>query len=153
MITLAQYLGPYANHPDVTREIRSNADLMLDKVSEILQAAQSDGVTLHINPHTGCYVAGNGNGGFRPAGATVGAPASKHKSGHAVDIYDPHRELARWVWKNQSAVEGSGLHIERPEWTPTWLHFQDVAPGSGVFAFIPNASAPLAAKLPEQTAA
>lgn len=153
MITLAQYFGPYDKHPDATREVRESAEGLLEKVSEILQAAEADGVTLLVNHRTGSFVAGEGNGGFRPTSSTVGAPSSKHKSGHAVDVYDPNRELASWVWKNQAIVLGYGLHIERPEWTPSWVHFQDVAPASGVFAFIPNASAPLASKLPEQTVA
>lgn len=153
MITLAQYLGPYANHPDATREVKTNAEGMLDKVSDVLQAAQADGVALNVNPRTGSYVAGEGNGGLRPAASTVGAPQSKHKTGHAVDVYDPNRELASWVWANKDIVERAGLHIERPEWTPSWVHFQDVAPASGVFAFVPNSSAPLASKLPEQEVA
>lgn len=153
MITLDQYFGPHASSPDATPEVREAAGHLLDSVSEILQAAQNDGLDLPVNPATGSLIAGNGNGGFRPSASTVGAPASKHKSGHAVDIHDPKRELARWAWKNKALLEYHGLHIERPEWTPTWLHLQDVPPASGVFAFIPNSSAPLAAKLPEQLTA
>ena len=151
MISLEQYLGPYAN--DATPEINAAAMGLLSKVDEILLGAQSDGVPMPLNPHTGCAISGDGNGGFRGTASTVGADHSQHRKGHAVDIYDPKRELASWVWKNKEVVESQGLHIERPEWTPTWVHFQDVPPASGVFAFIPNASPPLAEKLPEQSVA
>ena len=153
MITLAQYLGPYARSASVTPEIMVNAQALLSAVDGVLQAAKSDGVKLHVNPVTGSFVSGDGNGGFRVPTVAVGAPQSKHKTGHAVDVYDPHRELASWAWRNRPLVANAGLHIERPEWTPTWVHFQNVAPGSGVFAFIPNNNPPLAAKLPEQDAA
>jgi hypothetical protein len=153
MITREQYFGPYIGNAEVTPEMEANADGLLGKVNGVLDAAASDGITLHVNPHTGCNVAGDGNGGFRLQATTVGADHSKHKVAHAVDVYDPHRELASWVWTNQAVLEAAGLHIERPEWTPTWVHMQDVPPASGVFAFIPNNNPPLASKLPEQMVA
>jgi hypothetical protein len=153
MITQEEYFGPYADHPEATDEMRANADDLLPKVNGVLAAAQSDGVTLHVNPKTGSNVAGEGNGGFRPQATATGAAHSKHKTAQAVDVYDPHRELASWAWKNQAILEAAGLHIERPEWTPSWVHMQDVAPASGVFAFIPSSDPPLASKLPEQMVA
>lgn len=145
LITEAQYFGPYEDHPEATDEMRRNAFGLLTKVNEVLAAAIADGVELQINPHTGCKVAGEGNGGFRPSTVTVGAPHSKHRLAHAVDVYDPDRSLAHWTMANEGLVQAAGLCIENPKWTGSpgghgWVHYQDVPVASGVFAFIPSAA-------------
>ena len=150
-ITLADWLGKYLEHPDATSEVRAAAESMLDKVNQLRAAATASGLVLVSNPATGCGVSGNGNGGFRPCDCSVGAAGSRHKDGHAVDSYDPHRTFARWCLQHPAALDRLGLHMEDPRWTPTWTHLQDVPPKSGRRVFIPSC-APLAPALPEQAA-
>lgn len=139
-ITIENYFGSEA----ALSEYRLNAGGLLETVNLVLGLAWSDGIELEINPHTGTLISGNGHGGFRAASVDVGALHSKHRTGQAVDVYDPHRHLAAWAMQNSRLLQNYGLAIERPEWTPTWVHFQNVPPSSGVFAFIPNSSPPLA---------
>ncbi len=138
-----QYFGEHIN--TAPHEHYENAEDLIEKVNEVLALFVADGGKLHTNPSTDGLLAGSGSGGYRPEGSTVGATHSKHKTGQAVDVYDPHRELAAWCLAHPAVVHQQlGLSIERPEWTPTWVHFQSVPPGSGVFAFIPDASPPKA---------
>jgi len=151
-ITLAQYLGPY-DDDRITPEVRANAERLLAIINPVLAAAEADGVVLEIDPDTGSHIGGNGNGGVRPLNSPVGAAKSAHKRGTAVDLYDPERKLAAWAWANKARMELLGVRaIERPEWTPSWLHCQSEPVASGVFAFIPNSSPPIADPLPEQVA-
>lgn len=151
-ITVIQYLGPYADHPDASSEKRGTAARLLDKVNAGLALAEADGLVLPINPHTGCHIAGNGNGGFRPQACAIGAGGSQHKEAHAADIYDPLRELAAWSLRNKDRLRAIGIRcIENPQYTPTWCHWQDVDVRSGSFSFIPSRDAvALAPALPEQ---
>lgn len=147
---LTDYFGAHIG--TAPSEHYSNASALLSKVNVVLAAFVADGGKLHIDPDTGTLISGakggSGDGGYRLATSATGAPNSRHKSGQAVDVYDPNRDLARWVMKNQPLVHQQlGLSIERPEWTPNWVHFQSVPPGSGVFAFIPNSSPALAPAL------
>ena len=146
-ITSAQYFGPYVNHPDATAEIRYHAVGLLDVVNDMLEHAAADGVDFQPNPHTGCSVSGNGNGGFRPRDCTVGADNSQHKNGRAVDVYDPQRQFASWCMAHPTEMAKRNLHMEDPRWTPSWVHLQDVPPNSGRLVFIPSMS-PALAKAP-----
>lgn len=148
-LTLEAY---FAGHPELqTDELGSIADALLNRVNDCLYAAEAGGIELHTNPSTQTLVSGQLNGGIRPVGSTVGAKFSKHQSGHGVDIYDPHRTLAQWCWDHRSRIRAEfGLCMENFRWTPTWVHFQDVPPGSGLTVFIPNTTAPLAALLKGQ---
>lgn len=151
-ITLTQYLGPY-DDDRITPEVRTNAERLVPIVNTVLTAMEADGVQLQTDSDTGCYIGGNGNGGVRPPGSSVGAAKSAHKRGTAIDLYDPERKLAAWAWANKPLLELLGIRgMERPEWTPTWLHLQTEQVASKVFAFIPNSSPPLVAALPEQLA-
>lgn len=153
-ITLEQYAGPCLHSVDFTLERRSAAIDLLAAVNACLAMAEADGVELHINPATGGLVGGSGRGGFREQACTIGAPLSAHKVGRAVDVYDPRRELARWSLRNLERLQAAGLHgMENPQWTPTWCHWQTTLARSGRFVFIPDASRPLAAALPEQMGA
>lgn len=153
MISATQYFGPYANHADITAQIRFHATGLLDVVNDLLELAKADGCTLPENPNTGCVISGSGNGGFRPGDCKVGASNSKHKYGRAVDIYDPKREFASWCLAHGGEMEKRGLHMEDPRWTPTWVHLQDVPPGSGLLVYRPSMSPPLAGDPPTWSAA
>ena len=98
-------------------------------------------------------VSGQGNGGYRPPYVRVGAPQSKHRTGHAVDVFDPHRDLAAWCIAHQDQLIECGLAMEDPRWAPVWVHLQDLLPASGRRVFIPSSDPPLAQALPGQEAA
>lgn len=151
MISMEQYLGPYKDHPDVTQERRDRAFGLLVRINALIEVMAREGVVLPINPHTGCELGGNGNGGFRPQDCPIGAARSSHKEAQGIDIFDPKRVGARWVLRNEERVVALGLvAMEDPRWTPSWTHLQTrVVPGK--FCFIPSSAPPLAAALPEQT--
>jgi len=127
MITLEDWIGPHGGSIDATDEVRGNARNMLERVNDLLVLAYTEGVNLHINPSTGSWVSGAGNGGFRPQNSPVGAKFSKHKTGHAVDIYDPNNDIDKW--DTDGILEEHGLYREHPDDTPTWCHLQDIPPG------------------------
>lgn len=62
---------------------------------------------------------------------------SKHLSGQAVDIFDPHQVLQKWLLENVEKLEDLGLYCEDFAYSPNWVHFQTVAPKSGKRFFIP----------------
>lgn len=135
MITLSQWLGPYQAHVDATEAVKTAASFMLDKVNDLLLVYADEGNVVRINPKTTCQVSGAGNGGFRPSDSTVGAPLSKHKTGHAVDLYDPDGALDAWL--TDELLEEFSLYREHPDYTNGWCHLQDVPPRSGNRTFLP----------------
>lgn len=134
-ITIDQYFGVYCKHPDATDSKWTAADKLLDTVNALLAAAEECGVTVQVNPRTGSQISGAENGGFRPGDCSVGASKSKHKTGHAVDIYDPGDELDAWL--NDGLLKQFGLWREHPDATPNWVHLQDLPPNSGKRTFVP----------------
>lgn len=65
------------------------------------------------------------------------ATRSKHLYGQACDIEDIDGKLWSWCTKNLVLLEEVGLWLEDKKYTPTWVHFQIVPPGSGHRIFIP----------------
>lgn len=150
-VTLLEYLGPYAEHPDATAAVRSNAVDLLARVNAVYALAFRDGVPLPDNPKTGSGISGSGNGGFRNRLCPVGASSSTHKTGRGIDRYDPQRHFASWCLAHKNALMEAGLYMEDPRWTPTWVHLQDKAPASGNLVYIPSTDKALAAAPPEWT--
>ncbi len=142
MIRIDQYWGPHTGHSEITEEIKKNASELLESVNQLMLEAQEDGVGFTINPKTKSYISGNGNGGFRPSDSTVGASKSKHKTGNAVDIYDPDREFASWILAHKGKMADAGLYTEDFRYTPVWVHLQNIAPGSGLLVFRPTIAEP-----------
>lgn len=134
-ITLDQYFGIYANHPNASAGKWSIADLMLEKVNSLLEAGSQCGIELKDNPQTHSLVSGTENGGFRPTDCKVGAPLSAHKTAHAVDIFDAGNKLDEWLTDEMLAK----FHLwrEAPDATPLWVHLQDTPPKSGKRTFSP----------------
>lgn len=153
-ITLTDYFGPYADHADITDTVGENAIELVRRANALLDLMVADGCTPLRNPSTGTFISGQQNGGFRPQSSPVGAAKSKHKTGHALDLYDPYRELARWAINHPAEMKDLGLYIEDPRWTPAWLHIQSVPPGNppnpAKLVFIPDNSPPKVAALPGQ---
>lgn len=136
-ITLAQYFGPWAKHPDVTPKHRDNAARLLLAVARLEAHAVADGVVFRINPKTGSGVSGTQYGGFRPQDCPEGAPGSSHKKALAVDRFDPIGEIDAWCLRNLDILELCGIYIEHPSETCGWSHWTIRAPGSGRRVFFP----------------
>jgi len=135
MISLDQYFGIYASHPDASPGMWAAAETMLDKVNSLLEQAEKEGIAIETNPNTNSQVGGETNGGFRPQDCPIGAPASSHKHARAVDVYDPHNALDGWI--TDELLTDFGLYREAPNATLHWCHLSDKAPGSGRRTFNP----------------
>ena len=135
MISLADYFGKWIHNEGVTEEVMDNAERLLDHVSKLMALADLDNVRMPINVVTNSQVSGEQYGGFRPKNCPIGAPASAHKLGLAVDIFDPHGDLDHWI--NDSMLEACGLYRESPTSTDGWTHLTVRAPHSGNRTFIP----------------
>ena len=136
-ITLAQYVGPWAKHPDLTPKRRDNAAHLLLAVARLEAHAVADGVTFRVNPKTGSGVSGSQYGGFRPQSCTQGSSKSAHKEGLAVDRFDPIGEIDAWCLQNLDVLERCGIYIEHPSETCGWSHWTIRAPRSGRRVFFP----------------
>jgi hypothetical protein len=144
VITLQQYfMGRDASHfRDLTQEVMDNAEITVTRVGTFLEIAANNGCDF-----------GPVASGWRPAGLNAGVPGaaakSKHITAEACDIRDtPARSLARFALDRIDVLEALGLWIERPQWTPTWVHFQIVPPRSGKRVFIPSSQPPACPPLP-----
>ena len=135
MISPSDYFGPYSEHPDLTQPRKDNAYALLERVNNLLVLAEANGVELHNNPRTATMVAGDANGGFRPQDCKIGALHSNHKEGRAVDIFDPHGDLDRWL--TDGRLTSAGLYRESPTATEGWCHLSDLPPHSGKRTFQP----------------
>lgn len=139
---------------DCTLAVRRNAAALLAAVNTLLRCAAADGVEPGIDEHTRNHVAS----GWRPAGVNArtsnAGKRSTHISGQGIDLQDlDDRSLARWCLRNLDRLEGLGLYMEDPRWTPSWVHLQSVPPGSGKRVYVPSTAPALAVKLPEQATA
>ncbi len=135
MISVADYFGPWLNHPDATEERKANAQALLERVNNLLDDAFLDYVDLVDNPVTETLISGKTYGGFRPQDCPQGASNSSHKIGRGVDIYDPQNYLDNWL--TDAILERHELYREAPLYTPRWCHLTDRAPGSGNRSFMP----------------
>jgi hypothetical protein len=139
MITLTQYFGHKADHPDATPERKANAEHLLEQVNALLDDARQRGIARHEDPDTGTYISGSrggaGDGGFRLQTSTTGSARSAHKEGLAVDVYDPDNALDDWI--TNPILSAYALYREAAEATPGWCHLQTRPPRSGARTFNP----------------
>lgn len=81
------------------------------------------------------------NSGWRPPSynKTVSGAASKslHMLGLACDIRDRDGSLKDFVLSRLDLMQQLGLYFEDFRWTKGWVHFQCIAPPSGVRIFVP----------------
>lgn len=121
-------LNPH-NFP-TTPEIDQNLAILLERLNKVRSAwAKPMTITSGLRDQAkqaALIAAGKSN-----------ASKSKHLSGQAADVYDPNRELQKWVMDNMSLIESIGLWMEDFNSTPNWVHFQTVPPASGNRIFIP----------------
>jgi len=84
------------------------------------------------------------NSGWRPAAineaTSNAAKGSNHLWGLAVDIADPDGSLWKWTLFNLDLMQKLGIYMEDKRWTPTWVHYQIVPPGSKKRIYIPSAA-------------
>lgn len=137
MITLNEYAGPWRDSPDWTPARQQNAQTLLAKCAALQAEMEDAGIEFPINPATKSGVSGQTLGGFRPQNATQGAPNSSHKTGQAVDRYDPNEAIDNWLMANQDRLVFHGLYLEHPSATKSWSHWTTRAPGSGNRVFYP----------------
>jgi hypothetical protein len=131
---------------ELTPDIRDNAQRTVTRWRALLEITGNQG----LEPPIGgwCWASG-----WRPADVNArtpgGAAFSKHRTGEAGDVRDAvDRRLARWCLQNLDVLDAIGLWMERPQWTPTWVHLQIVPPRSGKRVFIPNNNPPSVPPLP-----
>lgn len=137
-ITLSDYFAGYAGHAAISDAHRANAEILLVKVNAILLAAtQANAADIEINPKTGTLISGEKNGGWRPPECPVGAPNSAHKTGQAVDIYDPDGEIDTYCADSLSLLAKHELFLEEPGATRGWCHLSTRRPRSGNRVFQP----------------
>lgn len=137
MISLAQYIGVYANCKDLTDVRKHNAAILLNVVNAAISHMQKKGVVFKTNPKTETQISGNTEGGFRPQGTATGKKFSAHKEGMAVDIYDPDNAIDNYITANHQILDTFNLYREHPSATPGWCHLSIRAPKSGRRTFYP----------------
>lgn len=137
MITLADYLGPWAEHPDATPDVRTRAEDLLLRVNALLAELAANSIKTRANPRTKTLVSGDLGGGFRPQDYPQGAAGSSHKTGQGVDVFDPYGSIGAYLVVRQNLLVKHRLWMESPAATPTWCHLQSRPVPSGRTVFNP----------------
>lgn len=137
VITLSDYFGPWADHADLTPERRDNAVRLLAAVNPLLKHLEQNSIRTRHNPRTGTLVSGDVFGGFRPQSCPIGAPLSAHKTGEAVDVFDPYGSIAGYLFVRQNLLIQAKLWMEAPTATTGWCHLQIRPVKSGRTVFNP----------------
>lgn len=141
MITVEDYFRGYAvsgrdwHANEITDQHRQSAAALLERVNQLLSYAAAADVQMPTNPKTGSCVSGEHDGGWRPRDCPIGAPNSAHKTGEAVDVYDPHGDLDDWL--TDLSLQKFGLYREHPASTRGWCHLTTRAPRSRSRTFYP----------------
>jgi len=137
VMTVSDYFGKFKGHPALSEYNESLAEHLCKAVNRLLARAHADGISVDINPKTGTIISGEQYGGWRPPECPIGAPNSAHKTGQAVDLYDPAGELDTWIMAHQYMLPECGLYLEHPAATRGWTHLQTRAVKSGSRVFYP----------------
>jgi hypothetical protein len=136
VITIQDYFGKWNDHPAKNLTHVNNAQRLLTRVNDILtELFKTRGIDLDINPKTKSLVSGEQYGGWRPPECPIGAPRSAHKTGEAVDIYDPDGDIDDSI--DDPLLRKHGLYREAPSATRGWCHLTTRAPKSGRRSFYP----------------
>ena len=129
MISLEDYLGQHgAGHEaELTDVMRTNAGVIIERANAMLVDFGEDRAL---------------RSGWRPQAVNDATPnaarASRHISCQGIDIADEDGRLKAWI--TPQILERFGLYMEFGKATPTWVHVQCVAPGSGKRILFPNAT-------------
>lgn len=157
VITREMYLmGRERRFPEaLTPELEANLVLLLEPVNLFVASATAEGVPIGVDERTGTIVAS----GWRPLAVNDRTQNAGADSTHiwclGIDLQDltPERLLARFALRcarQGGLLEQWGLYMERPQWTPDWVHLQLRSPKSGRRVYIPSSRPPLVAALPEE---
>jgi hypothetical protein len=121
VINLEDYISASGKYPErlnseeLTKAIKDNAVVLLNKVNQLLQELGITNVKV--------------SSGFRPSAVNAkvkgAAKKSLHMSGRAVDIYDPEHTLIRKILANPDILKKYDLWMEDPSCTPTWCHLDN----------------------------
>ena len=140
MISITQYIGPFAKCGDLTPPRYANAQRLLLACNRLEALALYEGVNFLNNPKTRSGISGETYGGFRPQCCQQGSEHSAHKEALAVDRYDPGDVIDKWVFTSPAALALAtelGMYFEHPSATPGWSHWSIKAPPSGHRFFYP----------------
>lgn len=131
MITKDELLkGRDKQYPDAyTDNISANLDKLLVVMNQVRAAY---GKPMNVNS------------GWRPPQineeTSNAAKGSNHLWGLACDIGDADGSLWKWVLFNLPLMQKLGIYFEDKRWTPTWVHFQIVPPGSKKRIYVPSSA-------------
>lgn len=135
MITMDELLNNKYKLEDQSDEIQKNLQDLLEKVNKVRSLyGKPMNVTSglrSIEDHLRIYAA---------KGITDESKIpmkSRHLSGQAVDVSDPHQQLQKWCLANVDKLEEIGLWCESFDATVNWVHLQIVPPKSGNRFFKP----------------
>lgn len=139
MITMAELLKG-AKLEDQTPEIQESLKILLEKINKV-RAAYNKPMT----PTSGLRTMADHLRIYEDIAKKKGEKFDKskvpmkstHLFGQAVDIFDPKRELQKWIQENIKLMEEIGLWFEDFSVTTNWVHFQINPPKSGKRFFMP----------------
>lgn len=101
-----------AKSPELTIELKANAENLCKRVNNLLNAIWRAKIIV--------------SSGFRPAAINASLPNAAKKSLHmqckAVDIVDLKGELKNAILERPSVLEDYGLWMEDKDATPGWCH-------------------------------
>jgi len=114
------------HYEEMTPAIEAAAAETVRKANELLAAFGEDRMV---------------NSGWRPRAVNSATPGaaqfSKHMTGQACDLADPHGDLDEWCFVHPEVLDSIGLWQEHPAATKGWCHIQIVPPRSGNRVFYP----------------
>lgn len=134
MITMKELLGNQGVFEELPHDIQNNLLELLEKINVIRKAY---GKPMRVT--SGLRSMEHHKNIYKKKGIPENKipMKSKHLYGQAVDIYDPNKELQKWVLANIQILEREGLYCEDFSATENWTHFQSVPPKSGKRFFMP----------------
>jgi hypothetical protein len=119
MIDLENYItasGKYKerlNSDELTKEVKDNAVILLNRVNQLLK-------------ELGIVNATTVSSGFRPSSVNAktkgAAKKSLHMIGKAVDLADPKHEIAHKILARPDLLKKYDLWMEDIVHTPSWVH-------------------------------
>lgn len=118
IIDLTNYITASGKYKDrllsseLTKEIKDNAIILLNRVNQLLKELGIKSVSV--------------SSGFRPSAVNAAIKGSAKKSlhmlGKAVDIADPKHELYKKIEEKPELLKKYGLWMEHKDNAPTWCH-------------------------------
>lgn len=133
MISIQEYLMGRADEATMEPGLRANMRLLLERMNKVRAAYAKPMIV------TSGYRRKEDNDKTANAAAK-----SKHMTCEAIDIADQNGLLWDWCVANVQLLKSVGLWLEDKRYTPTWVHFQCVAPKSGRRIFIPSTNPAIA---------